>query len=79
MIGAGRNIVEHHLHHAGEHVGECRRAAPVRHMLHVDAGEHLEQFTGHVDRRPVPGRRHVELARVGLGVGDQFRDRLDRQ
>ena len=48
-------------------------------MLHVDAGQHLEQFARHVDRRSVAGRRHVELARIGLGVSDQFGDRLDRQ
>ncbi len=48
-------------------------------MLHVDAGQHLEQFARHVDRRSVAGRRHVELAGIGLGVGDQFGNRLDRQ
>ena len=79
MLGAGRNVVEHHLHLAGDQIGERRRAAAVGHVDHVDAGQHLEQFAGHVDRRAVAGRRHVELAGIGLGVGDQFGDRLDRQ
>ena len=53
MLGAGRKIIEHHLHHPGQHVGERRRAAAVGHVLHVDTGEHLEQLARHVDRRPV--------------------------
>ena len=53
VLGAGRKIVEHHMHLAGEHVGERRRAAAIGHMLHVDPGQHLEQFARHVDRRPV--------------------------
>ena len=72
-------IVEHDLHLAGKHIGERRRAAPVGHVLHVDAGQHLEQFARHVDRGSVAGRRHVELAGIGLGVGDQLGNGLDRQ
>ena len=79
MLGAGWNVVEHDLHLAGKHIGKRRRAAAIGHMHHVDAGEHLEEFTGHVDRGPVAGRCHVELAGIGLGIGDQLGDGLDRQ
>ena len=78
MLGGGRNVVEHHLHLPGDQIGERRRAAAVGHVDHVDARQHLEQFARHMDRGPVAGGRHVELAGIGLGVGDQFGDRLDR-
>ena len=45
-------------------------------MNHVDAGHDLEQLAGDVLRGPVAGRRHVDLARIGLGVGDELRNRF---
>ncbi len=47
-------------------------------MDHVDARHHLEQFTDDVLRRAVAGRRHVDSARIGLGIGDELRDCLGR-
>ena len=47
-------------------------------MNHVDAGHHLEQLAGHMGAGAGAGRRHVDLARIGLGVGDELRDRLGR-
>ena len=79
VVGGGRDVVEHHLHLTGDQVGQRRRAAAVGHVHHVDAGHHLEQLARHVDRGAVAGRRHVELAGIGLGVGDQLGDRLDRK
>jgi hypothetical protein len=38
----------------------------------------FEQLTGNVWRGPDAGRRHVEFARIGLGVSDEFRNRLGR-
>ena len=55
--------------------GAC---AAIRHVDHVDAGHHLEQLAGHMGRGPVAGRRHVELARIGLGIGDELGNRLGR-
>ena len=49
--------------------------AAIGHVQHVDAGHHLEQLAGHMRRGPIAGRRHGELARIGLGVGDQRGDR----
>src|SRR6266851_5498783 len=56
--------------------GERGRAAAIRHVNHANAGHHLEQLAGHMDRRSISGRRHVELARIALGVRDKFWNRL---
>jgi hypothetical protein len=42
----------------------------------VDSGHHLEQFAEDMGDGPVAGRCHVDLAGIGLGVGDELRDRL---
>jgi hypothetical protein len=47
-------------------------------VQHVDAGHHLEQLAADVDRRSNARRRHIELARIGFGIGNEFRDRLGR-
>jgi hypothetical protein len=41
-------------------------------VLHVDAGHHLEQLAGHVHRGSDAARRKVDLARIGLGVGNEL-------
>jgi hypothetical protein len=53
-------------------------AGTIRHVDHVDAGHHLEQFSGDVFRAPDAGRSHVELARIYLGVCNELWDRLRR-
>ena len=63
---------------AAEQVGGRRSPAPIWDVDHVDAGHHLEQFTDDVLRRAVAGRRHVDSARIGLGIGDELRDCLGR-
>src|SRR5215468_6536210 len=46
-------------------------------MHHVDARHHLEQFAGHVGCGSGPAPRcHAELARIGLSMGDELRNRL---
>ncbi len=74
-----RHGVDPGLHPAGEHVGDQRHAAAIRHVHDVGAGRELEQF----DRQMADGagaeRAHVDLAGIGLGVGDQFRHRLRRE
>jgi hypothetical protein len=47
-------------------------------MDKVDTGHHLEQFSGNVLRGPHAAGAHVELARITHGVGNEFRDGLDR-
>jgi hypothetical protein len=41
----------------------------IGYVQHVNAGHHLEQLTAHVDRGSDAGRRHIELARMGFGIG----------
>src|SRR5436190_7200029 len=66
------------LYLAGKQIGKHRRTAAVWHMGHVDAGHHFEQLARYVGPRPIPGRRHVELVRIGLGVGNELGNRLCR-
>ena len=68
--------VEHHLHLSAEQVGKRGRRAAIRHVNHVDAGHHLEQLAGNMWTRCRCRRRHVDLARIGLGVGDELGNRL---
>src|SRR5262249_27585209 len=60
----------------GHEVSQRGRYPAIRHMNHADAGHHLEQLAEHMGRASVAGGPHVDLARVGLRVGDEFRNRL---
>jgi len=42
-------------------------------MQHVDADHRLEHLAGHVVGGADAARRHVDLARIGLGIGDELR------
>src|SRR5262245_56119459 len=53
-------------------------AGPAPHVHEVDAGHHLEQFTGNMVSGTNAGRRHVDPAGIGLGIGDELGNRLDR-
>ena len=67
------------LHLPAEQIGQRRCLAAIRHVDHVDAGHHLEQLARQMARGPVAGRRHVDLARIGLGIGDELGNRLGRE
>jgi hypothetical protein len=41
-----------HLHLPAEQAGERCPPAPIRHVLHVDAGHHLEQLASDMGRAP---------------------------
>jgi hypothetical protein len=45
---------------------------------HVDAGHHPEQRTEQMIPGSNPGRRHVDFARIGLGVGNKLWNRFGR-
>jgi hypothetical protein len=45
-------------------------------MHHIDSRHDLEQFARQLDHTADAGRSEIDFARVGLGVGDEFGDRL---
>src|SRR3954452_5716436 len=48
-------------------------------MQHVDSGHHLEQLARNVRHRSDACRREVDLARISLGIRDEFGDRFGRK
>jgi len=69
---------EHDVHLPREEVGECGRRAAVRHVVHVDAGHHLEQLARNVGATADAGRGHIDFAGIGFGVGDEVGNCLGR-
>src|SRR5262249_27191785 len=47
-------------------------------MDHFDTGHHFEQLADNVVRRPAASRCHVDLARIGFGIGDELWEGLGR-
>jgi len=45
----------------------------------IDAGHHLEHLAGELVARANPAGPHVDLAGMGLGIGDELRDRVHWQ
>jgi hypothetical protein len=48
-------------------------------MDQIETGHHLEQLTRHMVRGAYPSGRQADLARVGLGMGDELGDGLSRK
>src|SRR5262245_30774333 len=69
-----RHGTEVDLHLADEQISQRGPPAAIGNLHHVDAGQHLEQFPAHVTDTPDATRRHAELARIRLGVGDKLRN-----
>jgi hypothetical protein len=69
---------EHDLHLPAEQIGKRRPATTIGHMNHVDPGHHLEQLARQMCAASDTNRRHVELARIGLAIGDELGNRLGR-
>jgi hypothetical protein len=43
---------------------------------HVEAGHDLKQLAGDMGCRSNARRRHVDLTRIGIGIGDELRNCL---
>src|SRR5215831_14428887 len=61
------------LHIAGEKCGKHLCAA-TRHVKEIEVGHGLEHFAGDMGGGSDSGRRQIELAWIGLGVGDELRN-----
>jgi hypothetical protein len=72
-------IVEHDVDAAGQQVVERGARATIGHVHHVDPGHALEQLAGEMHRGAVAGRCEGHFPRIGLGVGNEFRDRVCRR
>src|SRR5581483_9749506 len=62
----------HHLHLAAEQIDQRGAAAAVADAHKVEAGHELEQLAGDVRHAAVARRCHVDLAGIGLRVGDEL-------
>src|SRR5215471_14505070 len=61
----------------GKYVSDCGRFSTIWHVDHVDAGHHLEELAREVGYTSIAARRHVDFARIGLGIGDELGNCLD--
>src|SRR6516164_414744 len=73
-----RQRIEHDLNLAAEQIGLRGRRAAIRYVKYANTSHHLEQLARQMAQVPIAGRCHIELARVGLGIGDEFGNRLRR-
>src|SRR5262249_20765926 len=70
--GRGEGI-EGELHLTTEKVVQHQPRAAIGYMYHAHAG-----LARHMGPGPAFGRRHIELVRIGLSVGDEFETRRYR-
>ena len=75
----GRERGEQDRNLPGQEIRHGRAAAPIGHVDPVDAGVALEILAGDVMNGVRSGASERELARMGLRIGDQFRDVAHRQ
>jgi hypothetical protein len=54
------------------------RRAAMGHVEHFNAGHRFEHLTRKVTSGADAKRCHIDLARIGIGVGDEFRNVFDR-
>src|SRR5262245_16941167 len=82
---AGPDVADHTGHRSKENLylaakqsDHRRPAAAKRHVDQLDPGHLLEQLAVEVRWSADPDGRHRDLARIGVGVGDELRHSLDR-
>ena len=74
-----RKGVEYNLDPTANQVSQRRRRTAIRHPYHVDASHHHEQLAVHIQHAPATGRPHVDLAGIGFGIGNEFRNGFGRE
>ena len=73
-----RQLGECHLDLSADQISHRGRGAAIRDMSQIRTGHHLEIFADDVRGRTVAARAHRDLAGIGLGIGDEFRDSFRR-
>src|SRR5262249_60808067 len=66
------NGLEHDLPLRADQIDKRGPPAAIRHQSQVDTGHRLEQLTVNMWWATVTGRRHIDLARIGLGISDEL-------
>jgi len=69
---------EQDVHLPAEQIRQCRSITAIRDVDQIDASHHFEQFAREMASAPDTGRRHVDLAWIGLGIGNELGDRRGR-
>src|SRR5262245_42479228 len=67
---------ESNLNLTAEQVGCCGCCAPIRNVNQLHPGCYLKQLPAHMARTSYPSGAHADLARIGLGVGNEFGNRF---
>ena len=75
----GRDRVEQHVHLLAEQRRDCLGRGAEGHVQHLYAGGLREQFASEMLRGAEARARERDLARIGLGGGDQFLHVLGRK
>jgi hypothetical protein len=81
---AGSDVLDHRTYCRKSNLYLSRKqigykACPIWHVNHIDACHGLEQFAEDMARGPASGRRHIDLARIGLGKIDELGNRFGRE
>ena len=67
------------LHRAADEIDDALLPALIRDVLHLDAGQHIEQLAHQVLRTAAGHRCHIELPRPRLGIGDELMQSIHRR
>jgi hypothetical protein len=76
MFKGRRHVTKKDLNLPAHNISQGGSIATIRDVEHLHTSHHFEQLTGHMRGGPDAGRRHTDLAWIGLGVGDELGNRL---
>ena len=78
LLNRQRRGAEQDLDLSTKQVAHYSAAAAIRHVNHLDPGQHLEELAGYMAGSSDAGRPETDLARIGLGVRRELRNRFGR-
>src|SRR5262249_50765409 len=79
MLDGLRDAAEIDLHLSADKIGQRGAATAIRYVHDLDASHHLEKLSSDMWRGAVARRCHIDLARIGLRICNEFRERFDRK